>query len=110
MKPRVTVITIGVDDLEREPRGVAVVVDAVARTRSFLGRLTSEERAGEIYGLYATTGRAVSFLAPALISVAIALTGDSRAMVPAILVVLVLGMVLLFRVRDPRVDEQLGAR
>jgi UMF1 family MFS transporter len=79
-------------------------------SRSFLGRLTSEERAGEIYGLYATTGRAVSFLAPALISVAIALTGDSRAMVPAILVVLVLGMLLLLRVRDPRVDERLGAR
>lgn len=79
-------------------------------SRSFLGRLTSEERAGEIYGLYATTGRAVSFLAPALISVAIALSGDSRAMVPAILVVLLLGMALLFRVRDPRVDERLSAR
>jgi MFS transporter, UMF1 family len=79
-------------------------------SRSFLGRLTSEERAGEIYGLYATTGRAVSFMAPALISVAIALTGDSRAMVPAILLVLVLGMILLLRVRDPRADERLGAR
>jgi UMF1 family MFS transporter len=78
-------------------------------SRSFLGRLTSEERAGEIYGLYATTGRAVSFLAPALISVGIALTGDSRAMVPAILLVLVLGMALLFRVRDPRAEERLGA-
>jgi MFS transporter, UMF1 family len=79
-------------------------------SRSFLGRLTSQERAGEIYGLYATTGRAVSFLAPALISVAIALTGDSRSMVPAILVVLLLGMALLLRVRDPRVDERLGTR
>lgn len=79
-------------------------------SRSFLGRLTSEERAGEIYGLYATTGRAVSFLAPALISTAIALTGDSRFMVPAILLVLLLGMVLLFRVRDPRVDERISDR
>ena len=48
--------------------------------------------------------------APALISVAIALTGDSRAMVPAILLVLVLGMILLLRVRDPRADERLGGR
>ncbi|HEY4614738.1 MAG TPA: MFS transporter [Citricoccus sp.] len=71
-------------------------------SRSFLGRLTSEEHAGEIYGLYATTGRAVSFLSPALISVAIAVTGDSRAMVPAILIVLGLGLVLLARVRDPQ--------
>lgn len=77
-------------------------------SRSFLGRLTTEERAGEIFGLYATTGRTVSFLAPALISAAIALTGDSRYMVPAILLVLVLGMVLLVRVRDPRAEERLG--
>ncbi|WP_413544100.1 MFS transporter [Citricoccus nitrophenolicus] len=73
-------------------------------SRSFLGRLTTEERAGEIYGLYATTGRAVSFLAPALISVAVALTGDSRYMVPAILLVLIAGMLLLIRVRDPKVE------
>ena len=73
-------------------------------SRSFLGRLTTEDRAGEIYGLYATTGRAVSFLAPALISAAIALTEDSRFMVPAILLVLIAGLILLVRVRDPKVD------
>lgn len=75
-------------------------------SRSFLGRLTTTERAGEIYGLYATTGRAVSFLAPTLISVAVALTGDSRYMVPAILLVLIAGMVLLLRVRDPKVQAE----
>ncbi|VXB80601.1 MFS transporter [Citricoccus sp. K5] len=74
-------------------------------SRSFLGRLTSEARAGEIYGLYATTGRAVSFLTPALISVGIALTGDSRYMVPAILLVLIAGMALLVRVRDPKTED-----
>lgn len=76
-------------------------------SRSFLGRLTTERQAGEIYGLYATTGRAVSFLTPALISVAIALTGDSRFMVPAILVVLIAGMILLLRVRDPKVASDI---
>jgi len=70
-------------------------------SRSFLGRLAPEQRAGELYGLYATTGRAVSFLAPALISVTMALTHDERFMVPAILVVLLLGMAFLLRVRDP---------
>lgn len=76
-------------------------------SRSFLGRLTSEQRAGEIYGLYATTGRAVSFLTPALISVGIALTRDSRYMVPAILLVLIAGMALLVRVRDPKTADAL---
>ncbi|MFC7403391.1 MFS transporter [Citricoccus sp. GCM10030269] len=76
-------------------------------SRSFLGRLTTEGQAGEIYGLYATTGRAVSFLTPALISVAIGLSGDARFMVPAILLVLLAGMALLFRVRDPKVEDHL---
>ncbi|MEU3846437.1 MFS transporter [Micrococcus terreus] len=76
--------------------------------RSFLGRLSTPERAGELYGLYATTGRAVSFLAPALISIAVALTGDARFMVPAILVVMFLGLLLLLRVRDPQPEQVPG--
>jgi MFS transporter, UMF1 family len=75
-------------------------------SRSFLGRLTTERQAGELYGLYATTGRAVSFLAPTLITVAIALTGDARFMVPAILVVLLAGLFLLLKVRDPAAEER----
>ncbi|MDC4232372.1 MFS transporter [Actinomyces sp. B33] len=35
-------------------------------SRSFLGRMIPKGREGEVYGLYATTGRAVSFLAPAM--------------------------------------------
>ncbi len=35
-------------------------------SRSFLGRMIPEGREGEVFGLYATTGRAVSFLAPAM--------------------------------------------
>ncbi len=33
-------------------------------SRSFLGRMIPEGREGEVFGLYATTGRAVSFLRP----------------------------------------------
>ena len=33
-------------------------------SRAFLGRLTVPETAGEAYGLYATTGRAVGFITP----------------------------------------------
>lgn len=35
-------------------------------SRTFLGRMIPKGREGEVYGLYATTGRAVSFLAPAM--------------------------------------------
>lgn len=37
---------------------------AQAASRSFLARLVPEGKGGEIFGLYATTGRVVSFLAP----------------------------------------------
>ena len=47
----------------------------------------------------------MSFLAPALISIAVALTGDARFMVPAILVVMFLGLLLLLRVRDPQPEQ-----
>ena len=73
-----------------------------ASSRAFLGRLTTAEAAGEMYGLYATTGRSVSFLTPALIAVFVGLSGESRMMVPAIIIVLVAGLALLWPVRDPK--------
>ncbi|MDN5890296.1 MAG: MFS transporter [Yaniella sp.] len=71
-------------------------------SRAFLGRLTSHQTAGEIYGLYATTGRSVSFLTPTLIALFVGLSGESRMMVPAILLVLVAGLILLWPVSDPK--------
>lgn len=46
--------------------GLTVFVGpAQAASRSFLARLIPEGKSGEIFGLYATTGRVVSFLSPA---------------------------------------------
>ncbi|MEQ6899756.1 MFS transporter [Nocardioides sp. YIM 152588] len=44
---------------------------AQSASRSFLARLIPPGREGQVFGLYATTGRAVSFLAPAAFSIAI---------------------------------------
>lgn len=71
-------------------------------SRAFLGRLTTQESAGEIYGLYATTGRSVSFMTPALIALLVGMTGESRMMVPAIVIVLLAGAILLWPVSDPK--------
>ncbi|MDO5633781.1 MAG: MFS transporter [Micrococcus sp.] len=70
-------------------------------SRAFLGRLVTNETAGELYGLYATTGRAVGFITPALASIALAFVGDQRVIIPVIVVVLVAGGALLLGVRDP---------
>src|SRR5699024_693346 len=83
----------------------AFVGPVQSSARAFLGRLTTVEIAGEIYGLYATTGRSVSFLTPTLIAIFVGLTGESRMMVPAIIMVLIAGLLLLWPVSDPKTSD-----
>jgi UMF1 family MFS transporter len=51
----------------------ACVGPAQSASRSFLARLVPVGRDGEIFGLYATTGRVVSFLSPAAVGLMIGL-------------------------------------
>lgn len=67
-------------------------------SRSFLARLIPPGREGEIFGLYATTGRAVSFLAPAAFTVSVALGGAAIFGILGIALVLLIGLVLLLPV------------
>jgi len=79
---------------------------AQTASRSFVARFTPDGREGEIFGLYMTTGRAVSFLSPLLwtsaISVALVMgISNAEATVWGILglmLVLVVGTILLSRV------------
>lgn len=81
------------------PLGLLMTVfvgPAQAASRSFLARLIPEGKSGEIFGLYATTGRVVSFLSPAAFGLFIALgaavTGAENTQYWGILgIVLVLG-------------------
>jgi len=80
---------------------------AQACSRSYLTRLVPPGREGELFGLYATTGRAVSFLAPALFSLFIFLFDDQQWGIAGIGLVLLLGLVSLLPVRG--VPGRLGA-
>ena len=73
-----------------------------ASSRSFLSRITAPERAGENFGLYATTGRAVSFLGPALFALCVTIFGFQRAGGLGIMIVLALGLALMLRVPATR--------
>ena len=68
-------------------------------SRSFLARITPPGREGEIFGLYATTGRAVSFLAPGLFSLFVGFTGDTRYGIVGIALVLLAGLLLMLPVK-----------
>lgn len=72
---------------------------AQSASRSFLARVTPAGREGEVFGLYATTGRAVSFLAPLLFSAFIALAGAQYWGILGIVIVLFVGLVLLIPVK-----------
>ncbi len=74
---------------------------AQSSARTFMGRLAPEGQEGELFGLYATTGRAVSFLAPQLFGLCILIFGAQRWGIIGILVVLLLGLLLLLPVKAP---------
>ena len=75
---------------------------AQASARGFLARVAPPGREGELFGLYATTGRAVSWLTPFLFGVFVSLMGQGdRGGVLAIGLVLFLGALVLIPVKDP---------
>ncbi len=74
---------------------------AQAASRTYLGRLIPPGRDGEIYGLYATTGRAVSFMAPGLFGIFVSLLGAQIYGILGILVVVAVGLALLLLTPRP---------
>ena len=93
----------------------ACVGPAQSAARSFLARLIPEGQEGEIFGLYATTGRAVSFMAPMMYGVFIYLgtrvvgPGANYWGILGIVTVLATGLLLMLRVGDPVSDEEVSA-
>jgi UMF1 family MFS transporter len=73
---------------------------AQASSRAFMARLAPVGREGEMFGLYATTGRAASFLAPGLFALFSGLFSD-RVGIVGIALVLLAGAVALAGVKSP---------
>ncbi|MGM0386255.1 MAG: MFS transporter [Actinomycetota bacterium] len=80
---------------------------AQSASRTFLARLIPVGRAGEIFGLYATTGRVVSFMSPAAFGLMIGLgalvTGKENTQywgILGIVVVLLAGLIVMIPVKQ----------
>jgi UMF1 family MFS transporter len=86
----------------------AFVGPAQAASRSLLARVTPIGLQGEIFGLYATTGRVASPISPAMWTLFIAISGSTIFGVLGIAIVLFVGLVLLLFVKLPdlRVDRR----
>lgn len=70
-------------------------------SRSLAVRLAPEGQVGKVFGLYALTGRAVSFIGPTLFGWVTATTHSQRAGLASILGLLVVGLIVLTKVGDP---------
>ncbi|GAA5145809.1 MFS transporter [Microbacterium pseudoresistens] len=78
----------------------AFVGPAQAAARSFLARVTPAGREGEIFGLYATTGRAASWMASGTWTLLIVLTSATAFGILGIVLVLLIGLLLLLPVKE----------
>lgn len=75
---------------------------AQSSSRAFLARLAPPSRAGELFGLYATAGRSVSFLTPGLIALLLFSAGGSdKAIILGVVVILSIGLATLALVHNP---------
>lgn len=83
----------------------ACVGPAQAASRSYLARVTPAGKESEIFGLYATTGRATSWMSGALWTITIAATGATIWGTLGIVAVVLLGLVLMWFVQDAPVAE-----
>jgi UMF1 family MFS transporter len=79
----------------------AFVGPAQAASRSLLARHPAGMQ-GEIFGLYATTGRVASFISPAMWTLFIVAFGATYWGILGIAIVLLAGLVLLLFVRLPK--------
>lgn len=71
---------------------------AQSSARTYLARIAPVGREGQMFGLYTTTGRAVSFLAPSLFGLFSGVFGDDRWGIIGIILVLGAGLIALLPV------------
>ncbi|MFC5502209.1 MFS transporter [Lysinimonas soli] len=74
---------------------------AQSASRTFLSRLVPAGREGEVFGLYATTGRAATFIAPSLFALFITIFGHQYFGILGIVLVILVGLILLIPVAAP---------
>lgn len=74
---------------------------AQSASRTFLSRIAEDDREGQMFGLYATTGRSVSWLSPLAFSTLTFAAGNDRAGIIGIALIILLGAVLMLFVKQP---------
>lgn len=72
-----------------------------AASRTFMARLAPDELRGEMFGLFAVSGKITSFMGPFAVGAFTVMAGSQRIGMASILVFLIVGLFLLQAVKDP---------
>ncbi len=78
-------------------------------SRSLMARMASEEERGELFGLFAFSGKVMSFLGPASVGLVTWLSGSQRWGMTSVLVFLAGGGLVLLTVREPEQEPEQDA-
>ena len=65
-------------------------------------RYVDSENKGEIFGLFALSGKVTAFLGPLLLSITVYVFDSQRVGMGSIIIFLILGLLFLLRVKEPR--------
>lgn len=74
---------------------------AQTASRSLMARMAPREMATEMFGLFALSGKATAFLGPFLVGTVTAVTESQRAGMGTIAILLVIGGILMLKVKTP---------
>lgn len=85
----------------------AFVGPAQSASRSFLSRIVPQSRQGEMFGLYATTGKAATFLAPLAFGLFVTIFHAQVWGILGIVLILVVGLALLLPVSTRSEDHRI---
>lgn len=73
---------------------------AQAASRSLMARMVPKDLETEMFGLFALTGKAAAILSPLTVALVVTATGSQRAAMATVLPVIMIGALLLLKVRD----------
>ncbi len=73
---------------------------AQAASRSLMARLAPEEKMGEMFGLFALSGKVTAFMGPAVLAMVTAATASQRVGMATVLVFIAVGGLILLTVRE----------
>ncbi len=75
-----------------------------ALSRSYFAKLVPKEKANEFFGFYNIFGRFAAIMGPLLLGVTAQITGNSAYGVFSLVILFIIGIVILARVPEPKVD------